>query len=175
MTYEYFTKDLHLGVESIIGTLLILFMILVYTRIFGLKSFSKMNGSDFIHTLIIGNIAGMSLATGKPGLVMGVFILGLLFTLNYVINVIRAKYNTAENIMSNAPVMLMRDGEFIDKNMAKCNVSKDEIRGKLREANVLRLSQIHAVILEATGDVSVLHEEDECNEIDDFILEGVIT
>lgn len=35
--------------------------------------------------------------------------------------------------------------------------------GKLREANVLDLSQVRAVILETTGDVSVLHG-DVCSE-----------
>ena len=40
----------------------------------------------------------------------------------------------------------------------------------LREANALQLSQVRAVILEDTGDVSVLHGPEE---VDDELLEGV--
>ena len=44
--------------------------------------------------------------------------------------------------------------------------------GKLREANVLQLSQVKAVIFETTGDISVLHSEDQI-DIDAIIMEDV--
>jgi len=44
--------------------------------------------------------------------------------------------------------------------------------GKLREANVLRLSQVRAVVFETTGDISVLHTTDN-TELDKIIMEDV--
>ena len=41
---------------------------------------------------------------------------------------------------------------------------------KLREANVLNTNQIRAVVLETTGDISVLHGE---GELQDDILKDV--
>ncbi|MDO6471263.1 YetF domain-containing protein [Maribacter sp. 1_MG-2023] len=43
---------------------------------------------------------------------------------------------------------------------------------KLREANVLQLSQVKAVIFETTGDISVLHS-DKPIDIDAVIVEDV--
>jgi uncharacterized membrane protein YcaP (DUF421 family) len=44
---------------------------------------------------------------------------------------------------------------------------------KLREANVTRFEQIHAVIAETTGDISVLHGPPE-ETLETGLLDGVI-
>jgi len=42
---------------------------------------------------------------------------------------------------------------------SKCRsrVTEDDVRAKLREANVFNYHEVEAVVLETTGDVSVLH------------------
>ena len=174
LNIDYFNKDLNLILESAIGVVVIFTLILLYTRIFGLKSFSKMTGFDFVNTIIIGNVSAMSLSTGKPGLWMGAIIIALVYILNYIITLTRYKSEKIEDLIANQPVLLMRDGKMIKKNMRECKVTEDEIRGKLREANVLQLSQAKAVILETTGDVSVLHSDKDI-EIDQFLLTGIKT
>ena len=66
----------------------------------------------------------------------------------------------------------MRDGQILYDNLNKVEITENELRGKLREANVIRLNEVKAVILETTGDVSVLHGDDD-KEIEDYILKDV--
>ncbi|MAN59157.1 MAG: hypothetical protein CMC08_04895 [Flavobacteriaceae bacterium] len=174
MNWEYFTSDLDVPTLGSVfaGTLLIYVALIAYTRIFGLKSFSKMTGFDFINTIAVGNLFAMSIGTGNPKLFMGAIIIGLLYFLNYLISIVIFKKDTAQQILDNSPILLMRDGELMEENIKRCKVSKDELRGKLREANVLRLSQVRAVVLETTGDVSVLHTTDD-TELEDFIMADV--
>ena len=63
--------------------------------------------------------------------------------------------------------------EILHENLKKSHVTLDDLKSKLREANVLELSQVRAVIFEATGDIAVLHTKDENQQIEDFILEDV--
>ena len=77
-----------------------------------------------------------------------------------------------ENIATNSPVLLMKDGEILEKNLKRCLVSKSDLMAKLREANVLQLSEVKAVVFETTGDISVLHSSDK-QTIDSEILEQV--
>ena len=51
----------------------------------------------------------------------------------------------------------MYDGKVIDKALNVSRVAESDLF-KLREANVLELNQVRAVVLETTGDISVLHE-----------------
>jgi uncharacterized membrane protein YcaP (DUF421 family) len=57
--------------------------------------------------------------------------------------------------------------------LKKARVTEADLRSKLREANVLELSQVRAVIFECTGDIAVLHTKDEDVEVEDWLLKGV--
>ena len=63
----------------------------------------------------------------------------------------------------------------VEENLKYARIEKSQLIAKLREANVSKLSQIQAVVLESTGDISVLHKSTETDDqsIDSIILEGV--
>ncbi|MGB3801145.1 MAG: YetF domain-containing protein, partial [Lewinella sp.] len=77
-----------------------------------------------------------------------------------------------EDVAENDPVLLMDGSTILYDNLKKTNVSESDLIAKLREANVLRLDQVMAVVMETTGDISVLHQEGS-EPIDDIILQGV--
>jgi len=84
MFEKYFYKDIAEIPYMIVGAVLIYILMIIYTRIFGLKSFSKMTGFDFVNTVAIGNILAMSLATSNPTWLTGIFLIGLLYLMNYL-------------------------------------------------------------------------------------------
>lgn len=86
-----------------------------------------------------------------------------LFIVQYLAARLRRASDTFEQLMQNQPVVLMRDGKTLDEALAKTRVAKSDLIAKLREANVLDFSEVRAVILETTGDISVLHG-DKCSE-----------
>ena len=172
MFQEYFTKDLNELPVIFIGVLITYLMIMVFTKIFGLKSFAKMTGFDFINTIAIGNILAMSIATSNPTVLSGIILIGLLYLMNYCISYLTFKYKAFRNKISNSPILLMRDGKLLRSNMKKTKITLNELRGKLREANVIRLCEVKAVVLETTGDVSVLHTSGS-EDLEDFLLEDV--
>ncbi|GAA0871091.1 DUF421 domain-containing protein [Gangjinia marincola] len=170
--WKHFTNDFTVDMMTAVflGAIIMYIALIAFTRIFGLKSFSKMTGFDFINTIAIGNIFAMAIGTGDPKILIGIVIIGLLYLFNYLITYIQYKSNTAQKVLDNKPVLLMRNGELLKENIEQCKVTIDEIRGKLREANVLELSQVRAMVLETTGDVSVLHTKDDDVEVEDFLL-----
>jgi len=174
METSYFFKNLNMVPEVFLGTLFIFLLVVILTRIFGLKSFSKMTGFDFVITVAIGNIIGMSINSSKPAILLGAFILLALFALNYAVTLLRFKSKKAEDLIDNDPLLLMENGEILEENMKASKVTQAELQSKLREANVIRLSQVKAVILETTGEISVLHTNDANITIEDYILGDVV-
>ena len=172
MKLDYFTKDIGMVPEIIIGTIVVYIAVIIFTRIFGLKSFSKMTGFDFVNTVAIGNLIGMTIATSNPKLLLGILLIGLLYLANYLVSLLRFRSKTARKHLDNSPVLIMRDGQILYDNLNKVEITENELRGKLREANVIRLNEVKAVVLETTGDVSVLHGDDD-KEIEAYILEDV--
>ncbi|PVW13496.1 DUF421 domain-containing protein [Marixanthomonas spongiae] len=173
MSLDHFFKNLTEIPEVFIGTTVIFILLILYTRLFGLKSFSKMTGFDFVITVAIGNIIAMTVNTGSPSVLVGAVLLLILYALNYLINYIRFKSQSVEKLIENKPIMLMRNGEILKENMKRSKVTESELQSKLREANVINLSQVKAVILESTGDVLVLHTDKENIDVDDYLLQGI--
>jgi len=71
-------------------------------------------------------------------------------------------------------LLLMDGAEIIHQNLKSARVHEDQLIAKLREANVYNFNQVIAVVLETTGDISVLHRSN-CQE-DEFekrLLQGV--
>lgn len=67
----------------------------------------------------------------------------------------------------------MDGGEILYENLKYARIEKTQLIAKLREANVIDYSQVKAVVLEATGDISVLHSSDKAVELNQELLEGV--
>ncbi|MGB3766270.1 MAG: YetF domain-containing protein [Phormidesmis sp.] len=91
-----------------------------------------------------------------------------LFVVQYATARMRKTSDTFETLMQNKPVVLMRDGKILHKALAETRVAEGDLVAKLREANVLDFSEVRAVILETTGDISVLHG----NKCSESLLQG---
>ena len=155
------------------GTLLALIglsWVVVCVRVIGLRAFSKMTSFDFVTTVAIGSLlAGCVQATDWSGMAQALIAIAALLAIQYAVSRARSHSDGFEATIGNSPTLLMRDGEFQDGALIRTRTTRSDVIAKLREANVLSLGEVRAVVLESTGDISVLHGE--C--LDEILLEGV--
>ncbi|ADV50826.1 DUF421 domain-containing protein [Cellulophaga sp. E16_2] len=145
--------------------------IIIYTRLFGKRSFSKMSSFDFAMTVSIGSMVATTILSNTVSLIEGAIGLVIVYGLQLAAAYFR-RYKKFRDLIDNQPTLLM-DGELILKeNMKKVRVTEGDLRSKLREANVVKLSEVKAVIFETTGDMVVLHKNNE-DQIDPWLLEDV--
>lgn len=156
-----------------LSTVVIFIAVILYTRIVGLRSFAKMSSVDFAGTIAIGSaIATASLSSSVP-VAQGATVIAVLFALQWGLSVLRERSPRASDLIENEPLLLMRHGEVIEENCERAGVALSEVRSKLREANVLDLRQVRAMVFETTGDVTVLHGEVDGRDVEPWLLEGV--
>lgn len=70
-------------------------------------------------------------------------------------------------------MLIMNGDRIIYDDLAKTDVSEEDLIAKLREANVRNRSEVLAVVLESTGDVTVLHSTDGTELDSERLLKGV--
>jgi uncharacterized membrane protein YcaP (DUF421 family) len=148
-------------------------LLILYTRLVGLRSFSKMSGFDFAITIAIGSILASVTLWQKPTLLEGAVALGVLFGLQFVVGNLRKRVPGVTALVDNAPLLLMDGTEVLSDNLRRANMTKTDLRAKLRAANVTRLEQVRAVVMESTGDVPVLHVPPDAPAVDDALLADV--
>ena len=145
-------------------------LIVLLTRLNGLRSFSKMSGFDFAITVATGSVLASTILSPSRDYLVGVVGILSLFIVQGVLAGIRRRSGLIEGLLDNSPLLVMRDGAIIDDNLRAANMTRSDLYAKLREANAYDLSTVRAVVMESTGDVSVLHGD---APIDDRVMEGV--
>lgn len=158
--------------KVLLSVLAIFILVIIITRISGLRTFAKMSNIDFASTIAIGSILATVVMHPDQSILKGAVALAGVVTFQSIFSFLVRKSDYLRKLLSNEPIILMYYGEILDKNLAKANISRDELIAKLREANALNFDEVLAVVLETTGDMSVLHSSKEDVLLKD-VLKGV--
>ena len=154
----------------LVDAVLALLAVVLVVRVVGLRSFAKMSSFDFAVTVACGSILASVLIDPDRSFVHGALTIGALLGVQWLIAQGRQRSARVRALFDNEPLLLMRDGRMLEANMRVGRITESDLRAKLREANVLEMTSVRAVVLETTGDVSVLHGE---GPLEDALLEGV--
>ena len=158
--------------KVVLTILLIFTCIIVITRIAGLRTFAKMSSFDFASTIAIGSILASIVLNSDQSLIKGAIALGGIVAFQSLFALLVRKSDWFKKWATNTPILLMKDGEILYKNLKVTNMGEDDLIAKLREANVFEFTEVHAAILESTGDVSILHTHEK-KYLNKKLLQGV--
>lgn len=161
--------------SAILGAAIALHVgLILVCRIAGVRSFSKLSAFDFAVTVAIGSVLASTLVSDKPPLPNGLVAILALFIVQMSVATLRHRFPAFQNVVDNKPRLVMWEGQVLRRELSAAKVTDDNLRAKLREANVTQLSQVRAVVAESTGDVSVLHSSDPDGAVQAFLMDGVI-
>ncbi|MBP1839489.1 DUF421 domain-containing protein [Formosa algae] len=143
---------------SVIG---IYTIIIILTRVFGLRTFAKMSSFDFASTIAMGSVLASVILNSNYSLVKGAIALATIIGFQTLFSFLVRKSGFLKTLFTNKPQIIMWNGKILHRKLKSCNVSEDDLIAKLREANVHDFSDVKAVIFESTGDVSVIHNSEQ--------------
>jgi uncharacterized membrane protein YcaP (DUF421 family) len=161
-------------IQTIVGCFIIFLVVIVLTRLIGLRAFAKFTAYDFAFTVATGSIVS-SILTSSTTLAHGATAIGGLLFVSFIFSKLQRKYSALDKLISNAPLLIMEGSKVLYENLETARIEEEQLYAKLREANVLHFEQVVAVVLESTGDISVLHTSDmeEKERFDTDLLLGV--
>jgi uncharacterized membrane protein YcaP (DUF421 family) len=157
----------------LVSTAALYLAIILYTRLAGLRSFAKMSAFDFAMTVAVGSLFATAVVSKDPTLLLSLVAFAGLFGGQWLIGYVRKRSQRVRWILDNDPVLLMVGDRVLHDHLRATQITEEDLRAKLRVANVLTYDQVRAVVLETTGDISVLHTTDPAQKLDAAILEGV--
>ena len=170
---DWFTADPISLVAIAVSAVAVYALVLIYTRLAGLRSFAKMSSFDFAMTVAIGSMLAASVLNKSVALPQAMVGIGMIFVLQIGVGWARRRWNGFQHLIDNEPLLLMDGDRMLWDQMKKVQVTEDDLWSKLREANVLNVNQVRAVVMETTGDITVLHGEPGGTELQPRILTGV--
>lgn len=149
-------------------------VLLALARWAGVRSFAEMSTFDVAVVIAIGSTIATTVVGEHPPVLRGVVTLTCLYVLQLSVSWLRRRFGVMQRIVDNQPILLMGPGgQLLHRNMSVARVTEDDLRSKLRKANVHDLREVRAVIMEGTGDVNVLFGGCTSDRIDPWLIHGV--
>ena len=134
--------------------------VVVFVRVSGKRSTSKMNTFDWIVTVAIGSIVGSGVISTSVPLAPALTAIGALLLLQYGITKASSYSSRFRNLVNAPPTLVYFRGEFYEGAMHTERVARAEILTAARENGYASMDGVEAVILEPDGDLSVLGQTD---------------
>ena len=170
---DWLTAPWETVLETAATVFIIYSIIVLFVRIAGLRTFAKMSSFDFASTVAMGSILATVVMNNDTSILKGAVALASIMLFQQIFAGLKLRVPAIEDLTQNSPTLLMDGTEFMHDNMRRTGVNRSDIVAKLREANVIKLSEVKAVVLETTGDISVLHGTSD-KVLDGIVMEGVV-
>lgn len=132
--------------------------LVLFLRISGKRTLSKMNAFDLVVTVALGSTLATVLLSRSVPLAEGLLALALLICLQYVLTWGSVRSQRLQELIKSEPTLLVRDGEYLDGAMRRERVTREEVDAALRENGVPSLSRAGIVVLETDGSLSVVEK-----------------
>jgi uncharacterized membrane protein YcaP (DUF421 family) len=132
--------------------------LIVFLRVSGKRTLSKMNAFDLVVTVALGSTLATVLLTKDVALAEGALAFALLIGLQFVVTWSSVRARWVRQVVAGEPVMLLYRGDFLAADMRRARVTEDEVRAAVRSAGLASLGGVEAVVLETDGSFSIVHQ-----------------
>ncbi len=144
----------------IASTAAIYFSALFAVRLAGRRTLAQMSAFDVIVTIALGTVVSSTALSRSPSYVQGVAALVTLLVLQVLVATARQRVPALRRYLDFTPQLVVRDGAMeLRRNPLTAQMTEEELLSKLRQHRVFNVASARFVILEPTGQVSVVGDD----------------
>ena len=140
---------------SYLRTVILYLILIAVIRLMGKRQIGQMEPSEFVVTMQVANLASIPMQDGGIPIFTGVVPIVTVLGVELILSDLSLRSLRFRKILCGKPVILIENGNILQKNLRKTRVTLDELTGHLREKDVLDLESVQYAILETNGNLSV--------------------
>jgi uncharacterized membrane protein YcaP (DUF421 family) len=144
----------------LIRTALIYLIVVAAVRLMGKRQVSDMQTSELVVTLMISEVASLPLENADRPLAASIVPILMLAGVEILLSLLMMKSRKARDIICGHPVVIIRDGQFIDGEMHRLRITREDVYSLLRQQNHPDPSGVRFGIIEPNGSLSILETKD---------------
>ena len=129
--------------------------LVIFLRISGKRTLSKMNAFDLVVTVALGSTLATIVLSKDVALVEGVLAFAMLIALQFAITWASVRSRAVSSWVKSEPILLLRNGLLLREQMRRARVVEDEVASAVRQQGFASTADVDAVILETDGTFSV--------------------
>jgi len=132
------------------------FGLILFLRISGKRTLSKLNAFDLVVTVALGSTLATTLLTKSISLAEGLMAFALLIGLQYLIAWTSVRSKIISQAIKSEPTLLLHNGHMLHSAMRRERIAPSEILQALRSQGVDSIESVDSMVLENDGSFSIL-------------------
>ncbi len=164
-----FFDDWQSLLRAFILTILAYVTLIIFIRISGKRTLSKMNAFDFLVTIALGSCLATVSLNKNIALAEGAMVYFTLIFLQFIITWSSVRVKFVKKLVTGKPALLLYKGELLADAMKRERITIEEIYMKARASGITNLNEVEVIVLETTGDITMILKSEESSRCDETL------
>ena len=143
-----------------IRTLILYLVIILAIRLMGKRQVGELQPSELVITILVSAVASVPVQDIDIPLSHGIVPILTLMAAEVVISSISQRNISFRRMLTGNPVLIIKDGQFIQSAVDKLRLSIDDILASLRLNSVFDIRDVKRAQVETNGQISILLSDD---------------
>jgi uncharacterized membrane protein YcaP (DUF421 family) len=133
--------------------------VIIAFRLAGKKHVAELSLIDFILILLVSDAVQSAMVGENTTIAGGIVAAVSLIAMNVVLTKLIVKSKKIAKVIEGEPVLLVRNGKFLRKNLADQSLREEEVYEAMHENGIAKVSDVAMAILETDGSISIIPKE----------------
>jgi len=112
--------------------------------------------ADLLVVVLIADAAQNAMGSKYESITEGIVLVGTILFWNYTIDSLAYKFPAFQRLVRPRPLLLIKNGELMRRNLQKEMITKEELMSQLREQGVEKIEEVKNCHMEGDGKISVV-------------------
>jgi uncharacterized membrane protein YcaP (DUF421 family) len=144
--------------DIVIRAALAFVFILLLTRIVGRRELNTLEPFDLILLVTIGDLVQQGVTQNDFSVTGLVLAVGTIAVLTVLFSYLPWRFQRLRPVLEGEPVILIEDGNVIEKNLRRHRLTHEEIAAEARFQQIDRLQKVRWAVLETSGKISFIEK-----------------
>ncbi len=153
----------------VVRAVVIYAFLMIALRLAGRRELAQMTTFDLVLLLVLANAVQNSINAGDNSLGGGLISAATLLVVNFAVGEAAYRWRWFERLVQGRPVVLVRNGKLVLRNMKRERVTLEELRSALRKQGVDGVTQCKHAVLESDGTLTAVRNDVEQHALAELV------
>jgi uncharacterized membrane protein YcaP (DUF421 family) len=126
------------------------------TRVMGRRELSSLEPFDLILLIVLGDSIQQGLTQDDYSVTGAVIAVGTIAVLQVIVSYSSFRFRWARSFLNGDPIVLVQDGEVIDRNLRRERITHEELAEQARGQQIAKLEDVQWAVFEPSGAISFI-------------------
>jgi len=142
--------------DLVLRAIFLFFFMFVLTRLIGRRELSSLEPFDLILLIVLGDAIQQGLTQDDYSVTGAVLVIGTFALLQVFTSYVSFRVPRLRPYLEGEPIIVVQDGEPIEKNLRRERVTIDEVAAEARKQQIESLDEVKWAVLETSGQMTFI-------------------